>query len=194
MQRLTYHTTIILLSCFLLTGCFNNLWTGASLVYGRHTTYRKVDDFQLNASANRALYRDKVFKQNNIHIEITVFNRDVLMVGYVPDAEHRQEAYARVDTATAGKRRFFDQVIVGRIPNDAVQDSWITAKIRSRIIADSDINPDSFKIVTFGHVVYLLGDVIPVQANKVIHFARSCIGVKRVVKLFRYYNLSDRPI
>lgn len=183
-----------LLLSLLLSGCVSHVITGASLVYGRHNTYLKIGDFKLHASANRALYRDMLFKQSNIAMEVVVFNRDILLVGSVPTAALRQEAYQRVDAATPGKRRLFNQLAISNSLGDMVQDSWITAKIRSRIIADSDINPDAFKILTFGHIVYLMGDVIPVQANQVILFARECNGVKRVVKLFKYYNLSDHPI
>jgi len=185
---------IITLGCLLmLSGCVSNIWTGATLIYGRHNTYLKINDFQLNASANRALYKDLLFKQDDIAIELAVFNRDVLMVGHVPTLVLRQEAYARVDAATPEKRRFFNQLVVGKTPDNTVQDAWITTKIRSHILANSDINPDAFKIVTSGRIVYLMGDVIPDQAQKVILFARECRGVKRVVKLLKYYHLSDHP-
>ncbi len=74
-----------------------------------------------------------------------------------------------------------------------MEDNWITTKIRSKILADSTIDPNDFKVVTADQIVYLMGDVIPEQAAKVIHIARTCTGVKRVVKLFKYYNLSDKP-
>ena len=162
-------------------------------MYDRHHVYIKINDFQLNANANRALYQDNVFKADDIAIEIAVFNRDILLVGYVPTATLRQEAYTRVNAMTAGKRRLFNQLAVGFTAEDNVQDAWITAKIRSQILADANINPGAFKVVTSGHIVYLMGDVIPEQADKVIVFARTCAGVKRVVKLFKYYNLSDKP-
>ena len=38
-----------------------------------------------------------------------------------------------------------------------------------------------------------MGDVIPKEAAIVIQIARRCPGVKRVVKLLKYYNLSDKP-
>ena len=186
---------ILTFICLLmLQGCVSSIWTGANLVYGRHGTYLKLNDFQLNASANRALYKDLVFKQDNIAIELAVFNRDILMVGHVPTDALRQEACARVESATPARRRFINQLAVGRVADSKVQDSWITTKIRSRILADADINPDAFKILTYGHIVYLMGDVIPIQAQKVILFARECRGVRRVVKLLKYYNLSDHPI
>ena len=185
--------SIFLWLSLLLSGCISNIWTGATLIYGRHSTYQKLEDFNMNASANRALYRDNVFKQDNISIEVAVFNRDVLMVGSLPTAALRQEAYARVDAATPGKRRFFNQLAIAPHKGNSVQDAWTTGKIRSRIIADAAINPDAFKVITYKHIVYLMGDVIPSQAEKVILFARQTAGVQRVVKLFRYYNLSDRP-
>ena len=116
------------------------------------------------------------------------------MVGSVPTAALRQEAYDRVNAATPGKRRLFNQLAIATIPGDSVRDTWITTKIRSRIIANSDLNPDAFKVVTSRRIVYLMGDVIPAQAEKVILIARETNGVKRVVKLLKYYNLSDHPI
>ena len=73
-------------------------------------------------------------------------------------------------------------------PNTLVEDGWITAKIRIGILQDSSIDPDQFKIVTVDELVYLMGDVIPAQALKVIMISRNCDGVRRVVKLFRYYQ------
>ena len=170
----------------------SDIWTGANLVYDRHNVYIKINDFQLNANANRALYHDKVFKREDCSIDLAVFNRDILLVGRVPTEALREEAYARVKNVP-GKRRLFNQLAVNHTPEDPVLDSWITAKIRSQIFADADIDPNKFKVLTYGQIVYLMGDVVPGQAKKVIQFARECSRVARVVKLFKYYNLSDKP-
>ena len=180
------------LSCLLLSGCISNVWTGANLVYDRHNVYIKLNDFQLNANANRALYHDKMFKRDDCSIDLGVFNRDVLLVGRVPTEALRQEAYSRLKTVS-GKRRLFNKLAVNHTEEDPVLDSWITAKIRSQIFADADIDPSKFKVLTYGQIVYLMGDVVPAQAEKVILFARECSSVLRVVKLFKYYNLSDKP-
>ncbi len=184
---------VSLLACsLLLPGCLSDVWTGANLVYDRHNVYIKLNDFQLNANASRALYHDTVFKHDDCSIDLAVFNRDVLLVGRVPTEALRQEAYERVKSVP-GKRRFFKQLAVNHTPENPVLDSWITAKIRSQILADSDINPSQFKVLTHGQIVYLMGDVVPAQAEKVIFFARKNSSVSRVVKLFKYYNLSDKP-
>ncbi len=182
----------IIFSSLLLSGCFSETWTGASLIYDRHNVYKKISDFQLGANANHALYHDKVFKQAGCSIDLAVLNRDILLVGRVPTEALREEAYSRV-SQVSGKRRLFNQLQISSVDDDMAHDSWITAKIRSQIFSDADIDPHKFKVVTFGGIVYLMGDVVPDQAAKVIHFARQCAGVKRVVKLFKYYNLSDQP-
>ncbi len=183
---------LLIIISSLLSGCLSQVWTGANLVYDRHTVYLSIDDFQLNAQASRALYHDKVFKQEGCAIELAVFNRDILMVGHVPTRTLYQEAYSRL-AAVPGKRRLFNQLTVNQTSENLAKDMWITTKIRSQIFANSDINPKAFKVLTCDGVVYLMGDVIPAQAAHVVLFARQSAGVKRVVKLFKYYNLSDEP-
>ena len=182
----------LIIGSLMLSGCMTEVWTGATLVYDRHNVYKKLTDFQLGANASHALYHDKVFKQDGCVIDLAILNRDILLTGQVPTEALREEAYARV-ASVSGKRRLFKQLTVSTTSYDAAQDSWITAKIRSQIFADSSIDPHQFKVVTFGEIVYLMGDVEPDQADKVILFARECAEVRRVVKLFKYYNLSDQP-
>ena len=181
-----------LMTSLLLTACISNVWTGASLIYDRHSNYRTLGDFELGADASRALFKDKLFKRPDCTIDLGVINGDILLAGHVPTQALRQEAFERVN-AVRGSRRIFNQIAVGEIPNTLLQDTWISATIRAKIIADSSINPKDFNIVTSSQVVYLMGDVIPAEADRVIQIARQCEGVKRVVKLFKYYNLSDKP-
>ena len=184
---------LLLVFTVCLTGCITDVWTGASLVYDRHNIYKQISDFQLDADASRALYNDKVFKRSDCAIDLAIINGDILLAGHVPTVELRQEAAKRV-SALNGYRRIIDQLAISSITSNAMLDNWITTKIRSQILADSNIDPHQFKVVTSEQIVYLMGDVIPAQATRVIHLARTCAGVKRVVKLFKYYNLSDRPI
>lgn len=183
---------LLMVSSALLTGCISNVWTGVSLVYDRHSIYKKLSDYQLAANASRALYKNETFKRPDCSIDLAVINGDILLAGHVPTEALREDALQRI-TALHGYRRLFNQLAIGETTSDALQDNWITTQIRSQIFADSDIDPHKFKVVTSEQIVYLMGDVIPAEATRVIHIARSCAGVKRVVKLFKYYNLSDKP-
>jgi osmotically-inducible protein OsmY len=173
-----------------LSACVSGIWTGAGLIYDRHSWYLKFNDFKLGADSNRALYRDDYFKCDECTLDIAVFNQDVLLTGHVPSKTMHHEATARMN-AVPGKRRFFDELAVYRGKDDPVLDSWITTKIRSEILADVSIDPDRFKIVTADQVVFLMGDVDAEQAKKVVIIARECNEVRRVVKLMRYYQLAN---
>lgn len=182
---------ILLVGIIMLAGCFSELWTGATLVYDRHHVYKKMDDYRLGAEAGHALFDDQLFKQKGCSIDLAVFNGDILLAGHVPTAKLRQEAVRRV-SALSGYRRIINQLDVSAQPNSTLEDSWITAKIRSYIFADAEIDPHAFKVITSDRIVYLMGDVRPQQAERVINIAKSTEGVERVVKLLKYYNLSKQ--
>lgn len=183
---------LLLASIGCLSACgVSSVWTGANLIYDRHQIYNKVTDFQLQANASRALYHDKLFKRDDVTLELAVFHRDVLLLGRVPTQALREEALQRV-TQIPNKRRLFNQIEVSHRPETPIEDSFITTTVRARILADADIDPEAFKVVTFNQLVYLMGDVLPEQAKKVVAIARSCTGVKRVVVLFQYYFLTSQ--
>jgi osmotically-inducible protein OsmY len=179
--------------CLGLTACISDLWTGANVIYDRHNWYQKLGDLQLMTRVKQALYSDSRLKCQACAIETTVFKQDVLLVGHVPTQTLRRLADERMKKVY-GKRHFYNELILSSKADstDAILDSWITAKIRSEIIADSSIDPSQFKVVTADRVVYLMGNVMPEQAEKVVMFAREWSEVKRVVKLFQYYNLGAR--
>ena len=176
----------------MLAGCITDVWTGATLIYDRHNIYKKISDFQLSADASRALYQDRLFKGADCTLDLAIFNGDILLSGHVPTDELRKEAQSRM-TALKGYRRFFNQLAVAQEKDHSLQDNWITTRIRSEIFTDANIDPHTFKVITTDQIVYLMGDVIPKEAAIVIQIARRCPGVKRVVKLLKYYNLSDKP-
>jgi len=190
MRRFWRVIALLVMSSVFLSGCLNGLWSGATLLYDRHNVYKKISDYQLFLTASHALREDNLYMRKDASVEIAVFNGDLLLVGYVPSLELRNEAQKRVG-ALSGCRRLFNQLSIRSTAENPLQDSWITGEIRSQIFMDSAIDPSKFKVITADQIVYLMGDVDPAQANLVISIARQCAGVKRVVKLFKYLHLTD---
>jgi osmotically-inducible protein OsmY len=154
------------------------------LIYDRHDVYKKAGDFQLGATAGRVLYRDKRFKGKDTVIDLATFNGDILMAGHVPTTALRDEAQTRV-MRIPGYRRVFNQLSVSAAPNNAIQDSWITAKIRSGILAHAEIDPDQFNHFT------LHGIFQAVQAHNTVFQAynRTFIaGFRNHIKLFNFFS------
>ncbi|VEG91576.1 BON domain-containing protein [Legionella spiritensis] len=175
----------------LLSGCISSVWTGATMIYDRHDVYKKLDNYSLDGNAHHALFKDKVFKQPGCSLDLAIFNNDILIAGHVPSAALRSLAESRLRRLT-GYRRIYNQVAVKKEGSHTIQDSWITMKIRSQIFADAEIDPSEFKIITSDRIVYVMGDITPDQARRVLHIARNTSGVLRVVKLINYYHLSKK--
>jgi osmotically-inducible protein OsmY len=189
----TYHFKWALPFCvsIFLSGCLSGVWTGANLFYDRHNVFHSLSDYELDTRAHRTLFQGDALECTECHIDVAVFNGDILLAGHVETAEIREEAYKRL-AAQQGYRHLYNKISIEPFKTNLLKDSWITAKIRSQIIADSEIDPHAFKIVTSDQVVYLMGDVIPNQAKWVVDIASTTAGVKRVVKLLNYYHLMGK--
>ncbi|WP_131781952.1 BON domain-containing protein [Legionella gresilensis] len=191
MHRCGFYLFIIL-TFSLLTSCISSLWTGATLIYDRHNVYKKVYDYQLALQANQVLFQDRLLKQEGCYLDLAVFKGDILLAGHLPNSKLRHLAEVRL-RSLEGYRELFLQVAAYSAPANDLTDTWLTTKIRSQILADAEINPNDFKIVTVDNIVYVMGDVRPNQAERVLNLAKNTEGVVRVVKLMRYLNLSETP-
>ncbi len=191
MQKQGRYTVLIIILTGCLSGCLGTIWTGASVVYDRHDTYKKINDYHFLAEVNNVLAVNRTFNNKNCVIDIAVFNGDILLAGHVPSVELYDDLSHRL-SSIKGYRRLFNEIKVSSIASNSIQDSWITTKIRSQILADSSIDPDAFKIVTSDRIVYLMGDVKRDQAEKVIKIARYTSGVDRVVKILRYFTYQTK--
>ncbi len=64
-------------------------------------------------------------------------------------------------------------------------DSWITTKIKTKMLA-SKVPGRKVKVVTEDGVVYLMGMLPREQADAAVDAARSVYGVQKIVKIFEY--------
>jgi osmotically-inducible protein OsmY len=91
-----------------------------------------------------------------------------------------------------GVREIHDVVTLST-PSSAltrVSDTWITTKVKTKLIAMDDVDPSQIKVVTENGVVYLMGIVMPEQADIAVDLARTTQGVQSVVKVFSYIRIS----
>lgn len=183
----------LLLLSSLLCSCLGSVWTGATTVYDRHNMYKKLKDYHIMADINKVLAKNRTFQVQGCSLDIVVFNGDILLAGHLPSSELDEELRRRM-AMIKGYGHLFYEVKVFQSGSNSAQDSWITTKIRSRIFADSSIDPNTFKVTTSDRIVYLMGDVKVDEAEKVIEIARSTAGVQRVVKLLRYFTYQAKSV
>ncbi len=128
-------------------------------------------------------------KVRDAHINITSYNRAVLLTGEVPTEAAKADA-ERIARAVENVRSVFNELTVGA--NSSVQartnDSVITSKVKARFVDGSKFSPLHVKVVTENGVVYLLGLVKRQEAAEATEIARTTGGVSKVVRVFEYLD------
>ncbi len=66
------------------------------------------------------------------------------------------------------------------------RDSYITSKVKARLVESKKFDANNVKVVTERGVVYLLGLVSATEGDAAAEVAASTSDVVRVVKLFEY--------
>ena len=186
-----YATLILLvLSALNLQGCFPVVATGAGagvlMAEDRRTSGTYIEDEGIELKAGNRLsekFKDKV------HINLTSYNRNVLMTGEVPTEAVKQEA-EQVVRSTANVRNVVNELAIAG--NSAFSsrsnDSYLTSKVKVRFVDAQKFQANHVKVVTENNIVYLLGMVTRKEADDAVEIARTTSGVQKVVKVFEYLD------
>ncbi|MEQ1773591.1 MAG: BON domain-containing protein [Burkholderiales bacterium] len=123
------------------------------------------------------------------HINITSFNRQVLLTGEVPNAGARDEA-ERIARGVENVRGIFNELQVSGNSSLTVRsnDSFITSKVKARFVDAQKFNAVHVKVITENSIVFLLGLVKRAEADAATDVARTTGGVQKVVRLFEYLD------
>jgi len=180
----------ILLIALVMTSCINVATTGAQLVYNRHSIEKSLHDQYLTRQAYQALYVDhKDYQDSNI--VITTYEGEMLLIGQTPSESQKIQAEEFIKKKAKVKQLY--NLVEIRSPSSyltRMSDSWITTKIKARLVASEDVEASRIKVVTENGIVYLLGTLEPEQATEAVRIARQTDGVRQVVKVFSYIKIS----
>ena len=176
-------------SLCLLAGCVPVLIAGAAggaamVATDRRSAGAQVDDESIELKI--ATQASSQFGER-IHLNVTSYNGIVLLTGEVPD----QAALASVGSLaknTEKVRSVHNEMVVG--PNSDFSarsnDTYITSKVKTRMLEANKFPPNVVKVVTERSVVYLMGIVSKEEGDAAAEIAATTAGVARVVKFFQY--------
>lgn len=176
-----------------LQGCVEMAAVGAgAAVFGyedRRTTGTMVEDEGIEL---RATNRVSERFGDRVHVNITSFNRSVLITGEVPNANTKSEIEKIVQGVPSVRSITNElQVTGGTSLSSRATDSTITGKVKARFVDSGKFSALHVKVVTEAAVVYLLGIVTEGEANEAVEIARTTGGVRKVVKVFEYCKPTD---
>lgn len=127
-------------------------------------------------------------------VDVEVANRNLLLSGTAPTAEHRQAAET-IARSVRTIEHVYNEVVVGE-PSTLVrgaQDELITAQIRARLTASPAVRAINVNIETFHGNVYLMGTARSQhELERAAEIASVVGGVRRVVS-FMQVRAPDLP-
>lgn len=155
---------------------------GTMMAVDRRTTGTQVEDEGIELrSANRLseLLGDRG------HVNVTSFNRQVLLTGEVPTAADGQKV-EQIAQGVDNVRSVVNDL--GVMPASSLtqrsRDAFISTKVRASLVDAKDLSANAFKVVTERDVVYLMGRVTQREAKRSAEIARGVDGVRKVVRVF----------
>ena len=185
--RLPHLTRAIILGTALacLSGCIPLLVGGAVMgglvATDRRTSGTVVEDegIELKASA-----RIRENLGDRVHVNVTSYNRQVLLTGEVPSAQDKQ-LVEQVAAQTENVRNVVNELAVlgGSTLAQRSSDTVVTGRVKAALLDAKDLYSNAFKIVTERGVTYVMGRVTQREANRATDIITSTQGVQKVVRV-----------
>jgi osmotically-inducible protein OsmY len=157
---------------------------------GNRSVGNKIDDQFIAPEVSTNVARAHIdLTSPTSHIVVTSYNGVVLLAGQTPRSDLKamaEQAARRVNNVS----KVHNELQVLRPTSLLVRsnDSLLTSRIKTQMIADSAVPGTRIKVITENGIVYMLGLVSQAEATHATNLVQSVSGVQKVVKLFQYSN------
>lgn len=121
------------------------------------------------------------------HVNVTSFNRKVLLTGEVSNESMKASVEREVANIEGVQSVVNELEVMGASSfTSRSNDTLITGKVKAAFVDTRDLYANSIKVVTERGEVYLMGRVTPREGRLAADVASSVGGVQKVVKMFEY--------
>ncbi|NBY33992.1 MAG: BON domain-containing protein [Betaproteobacteria bacterium] len=154
----------------------------AMVASDRRTSGAQLEDESIELRA-QARIRDNLGER--VHVNVTSFNRQVLLTGEVT-AEKDRQAVLQLVERIENVKAVVNELAVMPLSNlsERSNDLLIVAKVKASFVDSRDLFASAFKVVTERGTVYLMGRVTQREATSATQVTRNVSGVNKVVRLF----------
>ena len=125
-------------------------------------------------------------------VNVTSFNRLVLLTGEVPGATERA-AVEQVVAKVENVRTVVNELVIA--PNSSFSsrsaDGVLTTKVKATLVDAKDVQATAYKVLAERRVIYLMGRVTEREAARGAELASQVSGVEKVVKVFEIVSERD---
>ena len=187
MKRQSRNVFLALLTgASLLAGCAP-LMVGGVVATGVVATDRRTAGSQVEDEGIELKVASAINKElgDRVHLNVTSYNRRVLLTGEVRSEADRERATALARSQENVKDVVNDLAIAA--PSSLTQrtkDTVTSGQVKAAFIDAKDLQSNAVKVVTERGIVYLMGRVTPREAQRATDITRGIGGVAKVVRVF----------
>ena len=155
---------------------------GSLIATDRRTSGTQLEDegIELRAGA-----RIRASVGDNTHVNVTSYNRQVLITGEAP-SEREKQLVDQIVRGVENVGTVVNEMVIGPVSSLSRRsgDVLISGRIKASILDSKDLFLNAFKVFTENGTVYLMGRVTQREADRVTNIARATSGVSKVVRVF----------
>ena len=156
------------------------------ILHDRRTVGEYVDDGSIELTAKNYLLSRKEVRAS-AHVKPDSWNGILLLSGEIDDPQIKQDIVAFMNNIQGVRQVVDETTITGKTALlTRTNDTWITSKVKSRLLIKTGLDSNRVKVITTRGTVYLMGIVTQEEANTATDLTREVRGVARVVKVFEY--------
>ncbi|SFU80269.1 Osmotically-inducible protein OsmY, contains BON domain [Polaromonas sp. YR568] len=185
-KRLTLAIGVSALIGGTLTACFplvvGGVAGGAFVATDRRTSGAQLEDEGIEL---RATSRIRSNVGERVHVNLTSYNRQVLLTGEVPNAQDKQlveQIVARVENVNSVVNEL--AVMGNSTLTQRSSDTLVTGRVKAMLVDARDLSSNAFKVVTERGTTYLMGRVTQRESDRATEVVRSTPGVQKVIRIF----------
>jgi osmotically-inducible protein OsmY len=155
---------------------------GSMMAVDRRTSGTQVEDQAIELKAP-ARIREAI--GGEAHVNVTSYNRVVLLTGEVPTEAARSAAEQAASRVESVRSVVNELAVMGNSSlTSRSSDSIVTGRVKAALVEAKDMQANAVKVVTERGVVFLMGRVTEREAARATDIARSQSGVQKVVRVF----------
>lgn len=160
--------------------------TAVDVTLDRRTAGKYWDDNALEVRLRNDISEDAALG-SGINVSVTAFNGIVLLTGEVISDDQRQRVEGLAKGYEETRKVVNELELAGKTNiSSRLNDTWITGKVKTRLLKIPDLPPSAVKVVTEHGKVHLLGRVTRAETEAIVEAIRDINGITHIVKVFEY--------
>lgn len=156
--------------------------SGAMVATDRRTPGTVVEDNGIDIKASSRITGNL---GERVHVNVTSYNRQVLLTGEVPSEQDKQ-LVEKVVSGVENVRNIVNElaVIGNSTLTQRASDTLVSSRVKANLVDAKDLIASAFKITTERGTVYVMGRVTQREANRATEVITRTSGVQRLVRIF----------